>query len=84
MTRTQTRQMSRGNEPLSNDQLMRVAPSIFAVEPWMKMSEKYTFIPTIQIVEKMRQRRFRARGGDSIAIAHRRQAGVHQTHDPFP
>jgi hypothetical protein len=43
---------------LSNDQLMRIAPSIFATEPWNKMSARYAFIPTIQVVEKMRTEGF--------------------------
>jgi hypothetical protein len=54
--RTQT--ITRGNAPLTNDQLMRVAPSVFAAQPWEKMSARYTFIPTIQIVEKMRNEGF--------------------------
>lgn len=46
---------------LSNDQLIHVAPSIFATEPWQGdearrgMSSSYDFIPTIQVVEKMRE-----------------------------
>lgn len=43
---------------LSNDQLRAIAPSIFAVEPWQAMSSRYTFIPTIQIVEQMRNEGF--------------------------
>ncbi len=45
---------------LSNDQLMQTCPSIFAPTPWggddthKGMSSKYDFIPTIQVVEKMR------------------------------
>ncbi len=45
---------------LTNDQLMHVAPSIFAAEPWggdathKGVSDRYEFIPTIQVVEKMR------------------------------
>lgn len=54
--RTQT--ITRGNEPLSNAQLMQTAPSIFAVQPYEKMSARYTFIPTIQIVDKMRAEGF--------------------------
>lgn len=50
--------ITRGNEPLSNEQLMRVAPSIFAAQPWERMSNRYTFIPTIQIVDKMRAEGF--------------------------
>jgi len=53
-----TTSITRGNAPLTNDQLMRIAPSIFAVQPWEKMSARYTFIPTIQIVEKMRDEGF--------------------------
>jgi hypothetical protein len=56
MTHTQT--ITRGNAPLSNDQLMQVAPSIFAASPWENMSSRYTFIPTIQVVEKMRSEGF--------------------------
>ena len=43
---------------MTNDQLMSVAPSIFAAQPWEKMSDRYTFIPTIQIVDKMRREGF--------------------------
>lgn len=46
------------NEPLDNAALMAVAPSIFATEPWHKMSDRYAFIPTIQIVERMRAEGF--------------------------
>jgi hypothetical protein len=55
---TITQQITRGNEPLTNDQLMQRAPSVFAVEPWQKMSERYSFIPTIQVIEKMRSEGF--------------------------
>lgn len=37
---------------------MRSAPSIFAAQPWERMSERYTFIPTIQIVDRMRAEGF--------------------------
>lgn len=40
---------------LTNEQLFRKAPSIFATEAWNKVSDKYQFIPTLQIVEKMRE-----------------------------
>lgn len=47
------------NEPMNNEQLFRVAPSIFATQPWEGMSARYAFIPTIDIVEKMRTEGFR-------------------------
>lgn len=43
---------------LTNDALRGIAPSIFAVAPWQAMSDRYTFIPTIQIVEQMRKEGF--------------------------
>ena len=36
---------------LSNDQLHRSAPSIFAPTPWHRMSERYRFVPTIEVVD---------------------------------
>lgn len=46
------------SQPLSNDQMMRVAPSIFATQPYERMSERYSFIPTIQVVDAMRSNGF--------------------------
>lgn len=43
---------------LTNDDLRAKAPSIFAVEPWERMSARYTFIPTIDIVDRMRAEGF--------------------------
>jgi hypothetical protein len=40
---------------MSNDEIRKVAPSVFATEPWNKVSERYAFIPTSTIVEKMRK-----------------------------
>lgn len=43
---------------LSNDELKAIAPSIFAAEPWHGMSNRYTFIPTSVIVDRMRNEGF--------------------------
>lgn len=43
---------------MTNEQLNKVAPSIFATQPWGGVSDKYTFIPTIQIVDEMRKEGF--------------------------
>jgi hypothetical protein len=48
--------------PLTNEQLFRVAPSIFAGERHESRSEKYTFIPTIQVVEGLRKEGLRKEG----------------------
>lgn len=47
-------------QSLSDDQLRSVVPSIFALEPWQKMSEKYRFVPTIQVLDKLRSEGFYA------------------------
>lgn len=39
---------------LSNEQLFRIAPAIFAQEPAHSVSDKYTFIPTIDIIDGLR------------------------------
>ena len=39
---------------LSNDQLHAAAPSIFATAPVAGVSERYTFLPTAQIIARMR------------------------------
>jgi hypothetical protein len=46
------------SEPLSNTELQRYAPSIFATEPWHQMSDKYKFIPTVEVVEGLRKEGF--------------------------
>lgn len=43
---------------LSNDQLHRVAPSIFAREPAGGLSEKYRFVPTIDVLDALRSEGF--------------------------
>lgn len=41
---------------LSNEQLHAVAPSIFATEPYHEVSNRYMFIPTIDVVDFMRSK----------------------------
>lgn len=43
---------------LSNEQIRRVAPSVFATEAYHAMSDRYQFIPTITVVEAMRANGF--------------------------
>lgn len=47
-----------GTLPLTNDMLRAMAPSIFAERPWHAMSAKYAFIPTIQVVDRLRSEGF--------------------------
>lgn len=46
------------NRQLSNEEIQHYAPSVFAERPWQAMSDKYQFIPTINIVEGMRKEGF--------------------------
>jgi len=40
--------------PLSNEQLKQLAPTLFTQTPHFKVSDKYHFIPTIDVVEEIR------------------------------
>jgi len=48
----------RSNEPLSDDQLRRVAPSIFAEAAHASRSERYTYIPTSTVLAGLRKEGF--------------------------
>ncbi|CAO94945.1 DUF932 domain-containing protein [Erwinia tasmaniensis] len=48
----------RSDVPLTDSQIMRVAPSIFAESEHESRSEQYTFIPTNLILDKLRQEGF--------------------------
>jgi hypothetical protein len=43
---------------LTNEDIRAVAPSVFALEPWQEMSKRYRFLPTIEVVERMRKAGF--------------------------
>jgi hypothetical protein len=50
--------MLRSNSPLTDDQMRSVAPSIFAQEPHGTRSERYTYIPTIDVLTGLRREGF--------------------------
>lgn len=64
--------MLRANQPLTNDQIRAVAPSIFAETPHASRSERYSYIPTCTVLEELRKEGFqpfmvcqtRVRNGD--------------------
>ncbi len=47
--------MSKPIKPLTNEELKSKAPSLFQEQPYHEVSEKYHFIPTIDIVENLRE-----------------------------
>ena len=50
--------MIRSKTPLTNDQIVRVAPSVFAQEPHESRGERYAYIPTSNVVEGLRNEGF--------------------------
>lgn len=57
-TFSRTAPVLRSNTPLDNDQIRQVAPSIFAADKHDSRSERYTYIPTIEILTKLRDEGF--------------------------
>ena len=43
-----------GTAPLTNEQIMRLAPSAFAVEKHESRSERYAYIPTSEVIDGLR------------------------------
>lgn len=48
----------RSDSPLSDDQIHRVAPSIFAEEPHESRSQRYSYIPTAAVLTELRKEGF--------------------------
>ena len=46
--------MSKNIKPLTNEQLKIKAPTLFTSEPHFEVSDKYHFIPTIDVIEEIR------------------------------
>jgi hypothetical protein len=53
-----TTRVLRGNDPLSEDQMRHAAPSIFAEGKHASRSERYTYIPTIDVLRGLRREGF--------------------------
>ena len=48
----------RSNSPLTDDQIRAVAPSIFAAEKHVSRSDRYTYIPTGEVLTALRKEGF--------------------------
>ena len=68
-------------EHLSFDEMHSLAPSIFAETPHESRSDRYVYIPTIQIVEGMMKEGFLP---FSAMQARRLPPRVHKAFDPVP
>ena len=49
---------ARGLVPLTDDQIRRAAPSVFATRPHSKTSDRYSFLPTFEVVNGLRANGF--------------------------
>ncbi|PTT92851.1 hypothetical protein DBR42_01235 [Pelomonas sp. HMWF004] len=49
---------ARSDEPMSDDQIRAVAPSIFAESAHASRSERYTYLPTIDVINGLRREGF--------------------------
>lgn len=49
----------RRERPLTDDELMQFVPSVFSGDKHESRSERYTYIPTINIINKLRDEGFR-------------------------
>lgn len=69
----------RGNMPLSDDQLRRVAPSVFASEAHESRSERYAYIPTSDVLRGLRAEGFEvfAASQSRTRLADRREHTKH-------
>lgn len=56
--RNRTEYRNRDHSPLSNDQIHQFAPSVFAEAAHDSRSARYTYIPTIEVLEDLRKEGF--------------------------
>ena len=49
---------NRNNEPLTNEQIQKIAPSAFAGQAHGSRSDRYAFIPTVEIIDGLRDNGF--------------------------
>lgn len=57
-TRSSNQSSFRSDSPLTNDQIARYAPSVLAAEAHESRGERYTFIPTIEVLDGLRREGF--------------------------
>ena len=75
--------MLRSHTPLSDDQIARIAPSIFAQEAHESRSERYVYIPTIDVLNGLRHEGFEpfmvSSWSAKLAYAIRKKASIPST-----
>ena len=71
-----------GARALSEDEMRRAAPSIFAARPHASRSERFRAIPTIEVLRGLEKRGLLRRRREAVGIAGRQQDRLHEAHDP--
>lgn len=46
------------NRTIHNKEILHTAPSVFSHKPWQEVSDKYGFVPTIEVVDMLRAEGF--------------------------
>ena len=62
------------NTPISFDNLKSICPSVFATKPSDKVSDKYSFVPTIEVIENFQKE------GWNVFSAQQRGSSSHGRH----
>jgi hypothetical protein len=66
----------RSDRPLTNDQIAQVAPSIFAEAAHESRSQKYTYIPTIDVLNGLRKEGFQPFMVAQTKVQHQSESGA--------
>ncbi|MEL3167793.1 DUF932 domain-containing protein, partial [Escherichia coli] len=64
----------RRERPLTDDELMQFVPSVFSGDKHESRSERYTYIPTINIINKLRDEGFQPFFACQSAYFHERRS----------
>ncbi len=70
----------RKDRPLTNDELMNVVPSVFSEDKHDSRSDRYTYIPTITLLDKLREEGFQPFYALPDTRSGRKQTRPYQTH----
>ena len=72
----------RSDYPLTDDQIHRVAPSIFAEAPHESRSQRYAYIPTATVLTELRKEGFQPFMVTQTRTRHEDRRDYTQAHDP--
>ena len=75
----------RRDRPLTNDELMAHVPSVFGTDKHESRSDRYTYIPTITLLDSLKQEGFQPFFACQTRVRDQSKREAHQTHaSPAP